>query len=323
MSDDIFALLSVFCPMHMAVDETGQITHCGASLEKLFAPNRLVGQRFDAAFARIRPRGGQGVAGVRAAQGGALQLELRQPRRTRLRGVAVPYGAGVIVNLGFGLSVLDAVRDYNLNAADFARTDMAIELLYLVEAKSAAMAASRRLNLRLQGARMAAEEAAITDSLTGLANRRAMERVLERLVQSGAPFAVMQVDLDHFKPVNDGFGHAAGDALLAHVAQVLGQETRQDDLAARVGGDEFVLLFAGIAERARLGQIAERIQRRLAEPFFWGDVACQISASIGITIAAGDARPAPVLLAEADAALYAAKHAGRAQHAFHLAPPAQ
>jgi diguanylate cyclase (GGDEF)-like protein len=225
--------------------------------------------------------------------------------------------------LGFGLSILDAVRDYTLSAADFARTDIAIELLYLVEAKSAAMAASRRLNLRLQGARLAAEEAAITDSLTGLANRRAMERVLERLVQARAPFAVMQVDLDHFKPVNDGLGHAAGDALLAHVAQVLGQETRQDDLAARVGGDEFVLLFAGIAERARLSQIAERIQRRLAQPFYWGDVACKISASIGITIAGGDARPAPVLLAEADAALYAAKHAGRAQHAFHLAPPAQ
>jgi len=323
MSDDIFALLSVFCPMHVAVGAQGQITHCGASVEKLFAPTRLVGQQFDAAFHLIRPRGSQGLAGLRAAQGGGLQLELRQPRRTRLRGVAVAFGPGVIVNLGFGLSILDAVRDYTLSAADFARTDIAIELLYLVEAKSAAMAASRRLNLRLQGARLAAEEAAITDSLTGLANRRAMEWVLERLVQARAPFAVMQVDLDHFKPVNDGLGHAAGDALLAHVAQVLGQETRQDDLAARVGGDEFVLLFAGIAERARLSQIAERIQRRLAQPFYWGDVACKISASIGITIAGGDARPAPVLLAEADAALYAAKHAGRAQHAFHLAPPAQ
>ena len=235
MSDDIFALLSVFCPMHVAVGAQGQITHCGASVEKLFAPTRLVGQQFDAAFHLIRPRGSQGLAGLRAAQGGGLQLELRQPRRTRLRGVAVAFGPGVIVNLGFGLSILDAVRDYTLSAADFARTDIAIELLYLVEAKSAAMAASRRLNLRLQGARLAAEEAAITDSLTGLANRRAMERVLERLVQARAPFAVMQVDLDHFKPVNDGLGHAAGDALLAHVAQVLGQETRQDDLAARVG----------------------------------------------------------------------------------------
>lgn len=264
MSDDIFALLSVFCPMYVAVGAQGQITHCGASVEKLFAPTRLVGQQFDAAFHLIRPRGSQGLAGLRAAQGGGLQLELRQPRRTRLRGVAVAFGPGVVVNLGFGLSILDAVRDYTLGAADFARTDIAIELLYLVEAKSAAMAASRRLNLRLQGARLAAEEAAITDSLTGLANRRAMERVLERLVQARAPFAVMQVDLDHFKPVNDGLGHAAGDALLAHVAQVLGQETRQDDLAARVGGDEFVLLFAGIAERARLSQIAERIQRRLA-----------------------------------------------------------
>lgn len=104
------------------------------------------------------------------------------PPKTEVKGllVAGPSEGQSIVNLSFGISVVDAVSDYSLNSADFAATDLTIEMLYLVEAKSAAMEASRKLNLRLQGAMIAAEEQAFTDTLTGLKNRRAMDHVLAR-----------------------------------------------------------------------------------------------------------------------------------------------
>ncbi|NER61839.1 GGDEF domain-containing protein, partial [Pseudomonas sp. MAFF212428] len=87
-----------------------------------------------------------------------------------------------------------------------------------------------RLNLQAQ-----------TDPLTGLLNRRAMSAALERLYQAQQPFAIIALDIDHFKQVNDTYGHAAGDGVLAQVALLLQQCSREGDVACRVGGEEFVL----------------------------------------------------------------------------------
>ena len=161
--------------------------------------------------------------------------------------------------------------DYALVSSDFAATDLAIEMLYLVEAKSAAMEASRKLNLRLQGAMIAAEEQAFTDTLTGLKNRRAMDHVLARLIEAGREFALMHIDLDFFKAVNDTLGHAAGDHVLQNVARIMVEETRSDDTVARVGGDEFVILFDGLTDRETLVRVAERIiQKARGSDAFWG-----------------------------------------------------
>ena len=132
-------------------------------------------------------------------------------------------------------------------------------MLYLIEAKSAAMTESRKLNTRLQGAKIAAEEQAYTDTLTGLKNRRAMDHVLSKFIDVGEKFGLMQVDLDFFKAVNDTMGHAAGDHVLLEVAKILVEETRNDDLVARVGGDEFVLLFHKLTDLEQLNDIANRI----------------------------------------------------------------
>ncbi|MFC6759321.1 GGDEF domain-containing protein [Sulfitobacter porphyrae] len=154
----------------------------------------------------------------------------------------------MIVNLSFGISIVDGVRDYALSNADFAATDLAIEMLYLIEAKTAAMDESRRLNLRLQGAKIAAEQEADTDALTGLGNRRALNNVLTRMVAGRVPFAVMQIDLDYFKSVNDTLGHAAGDHVLQTVAQIMVEETRNKDTVARVGGDEFTVVLVDVRD---------------------------------------------------------------------------
>lgn len=318
--DQLADVLTVLCPMHVLLDGTGHIIGLGPTLRKLRPDMQMVGERFLELFELKRPRAVASMAEFLDIRGTKLHLRFRDKPRTELKGVMVPLpdGAGAVVNLSFGISVLDAVRDYALTSADFSATDMTIELLYLVEAKSAAMEASRKLNQRLQGAKIAAEEQAFTDTLTGLKNRRAMDHVLDRLVAGGEAFAVMNLDLDFFKAVNDTMGHAAGDHVLQQAARIMVEETREDDMVARVGGDEFVLVFVGLTDRDRLARIARRLIERLEEPVPFDGQTCRISASIGTVMAVATEIDAPAeLLHKADVALYASKRAGRACHTFY------
>lgn len=313
-------VLAVLCPMHVLLDATGHISCVGPTLRKLRPDMQMVGERFLELFELSRPRAVSSMPEFLATSGAKLHLRFRDDPRTELKGVIVPLpeGAGAVVNLSFGISVLDAVRDYALTSADFSATDMTIELLYLVEAKSAAMEASRTLNKRLQGAKIAAEEQAFTDTLTGLKNRRAVDHVLDRLVAGGAAFAMMQLDLDFFKAVNDTMGHAAGDHVLQQAARIMVEETREEDMVARVGGDEFVLVFVGLTDRRQLARIAERLIERLEEPVPFDGQTCRISASMGTVLTEAVETETPAdLLHKADVALYASKRAGRACHTFY------
>ena len=317
--EDLAGVLEQLCPMYVLLDPTGHIRQVGPTLQKLRPDQPMPGQRFLELFELNRPRAITTMAALLAGAGTRLRLQFRDAPHTALKGVIVPLpgDAGAIVNLSFGISVLDGVRDYALTSADFAATDLTIELLYLVEAKSAAMEASRMLNQRLQGAMIAAEEQAFTDTLTGLKNRRAMDHILSRLIGAGAHFALMHLDLDYFKTVNDTMGHAAGDHVLQHVARIMVEETRDEDTVARVGGDEFVLIFHRLHDRARLRRIAGRLIERLEQPIRFNGQTCRISASIGIVLSPESGRPeAAELLHRADLALYACKRAGRACHRF-------
>jgi diguanylate cyclase (GGDEF)-like protein len=170
----------------------------------------------------------------------------------------------------------------------------------------------RGLNLRLEGARMAAEEEAMTDPLTSLRNRRAVDLVLERLCAARASFGLLHLDLDFFKAVNDSLGHAAGDFVLESVGRILREQLRAEDCAARIGGDEFLVIVVGRSDPKTLEAIAERIIARICQPMDFEGETCRVSASIGIVRSNDMAVPEPTqLLATADRALYAAKHAGR------------
>ena len=314
-------VLDILCPMHLMISATGHITHAGPTLQKLRATSPMAGKRFLEVFAVKRPRAVTSMEDLRRAADRKLHLELRDAPRTELKGIMVPLEStpgAMIVNLSFGISILDAVQDYSLSNADFAATDLAIEMLYLIEAKSSAMEASRRLNLRLQGAKIAAEEQAFTDTLTGLKNRRAMDHVLTRLIAGQSRFAVMHIDLDYFKDVNDTLGHAAGDHVLQNVARLMVEETRDSDTVARVGGDEFTVILPDIAEEDILRRVGQRIITRLEEPIPFQGHDCNISASIGtVWTKAGDQPSMEDLLSDADVALYASKHAGRACQTFY------
>lgn len=310
------AALDVLCPMHLVLSDTGHVLHAGPTVQKLRPQKPMVGQRFLELFDLKRPRAVTTMTGLRACAGTKLHLQLRDAPKTEVKGLLVPgpVDGQCIVNLSFGISVVDAVADYALTNADFAPTDLTIEMLYLVEAKSAAMAASRKLNLRLQGAMIAAEEQAFTDTLTGLKNRRAMDHVLGRHAEWGTGFGLMQVDLDWFKAVNDTLGHAAGDHVLQTVARVMVEETRDSDTVARVGGDEFVIILPYAKTGEAMTGIGSRIIRRLSQPIPYQGEACRISASIGVAIfdpASGQS--VSEVMDDADVALYASKHGGRGQ----------
>ena len=116
------------------------------------------------------------------------------------------YEDGSILSQSFGIALRSAIKRYRLTPQDFTPTDLAPEILYLIEANQAAMSASRSLTERLQGAKMLAEEQAHSDTLTGLRNRRSLERILDHLAQTNESFSLIQIDLDYFKSVNDTLG---------------------------------------------------------------------------------------------------------------------
>jgi diguanylate cyclase (GGDEF)-like protein/PAS domain S-box-containing protein len=159
------------------------------------------------------------------------------------------------------------------------------------------------------------------DALTGLANRTALAQKIEeaaaRQRERGESFAVLLLDLDRFKQVNDTLGHPAGDTLLTEVATRLKSLLRETDVLARLGGDEFAIIQAGEADQRDAAKtLAQRIIELLARPFEidWGDI--NIGASIGIALAPEHETGADELLKMADLALYRAKSAGRNGYCF-------
>ncbi len=316
------AMLDCLMPLNLRLDGGGRIVATGPTLAKLVPGNALIGVDLFAAFAVRRLAVIGSMAELYARMGEQLHLSLLGPGHSGVfHGLALPLagGQGTLINLSFGSSVVDAVRGHGLTHADFAPTDLAIEMLYVVEAKSAMMGALLDLSLREYGSKVAAEEQAMTDPLTGLRNRRGLDLVLADLTRSGTPFGLMHLDLDFFKAVNDTLGHAAGDHVLCGVAAVLRAETRASETVARVGGDEFVIMLPGLADPAVLANIARRIIDRLTQPFEYEGQPCRISASIGVTVSTLYEKPDPDrMLNDADEALYASKRAGRAQARFHV-----
>ena len=153
------------------------------------------------------------------------------------------------------------------------------------------------------------------DSITGLLNRRGLDGALNAALASvseSKQLALLLVDLDYFKAVNDTFGHAAGDLVLREVASVLAQCVRRTDIVGRSGGDEFVVLLPGIEGAYKAEEIAANIIAGLHKPIAVGDGKfAHVGASIGIALTGPTREPAAELMRRADVAMYAAKQAGR------------
>ena len=167
----------------------------------------------------------------------------------------------------------------------------------------------------LEVRRLAAELAAAQDPLTGLLNRRGFnEHSLARKVDEGwAPDAwIAVIDIDHFKGINDRYGHACGDAVLQRLADLLAETRGAGEVAARYGGEEFVLMYTAASQREALAVLDELRRRFAATPTLEGGTRISHSFSAGLVRAADHPASDPDgLVARADAALYAAKRAGR------------
>lgn len=179
-----------------------------------------------------------------------------------------------------------------------------------------------RLRQSLDAATTDLQELALRDPLAGLANRQLLDdrtsHAVARSSRDGAGVALLVINLDGFKPINEAFGHATGDAVLREVAARLQAQTRNHDTLARIGADEFALLLEGEAGETALAQVARRLLDALARPLSLGDAErpLPLSASIGIALHDRSAEPSQPLVSQAESAAQAVIELARwAMHA--------
>ncbi len=165
------------------------------------------------------------------------------------------------------------------------------------------------------------DEIASHDSLTGLINRSSFEfqfqQMVERAQRYNEQLALLYLDLDGFKQINDTLGHAVGDQVLQSVSAVFSRQVRDNDIVGRIGGDEFAIVISHVGTEQRVGEIAERILREIKRPIeLEGQPAVQIGISIGVALYPKDGRSEEELLQAADRAMYIAKQNGKGRIYF-------
>jgi diguanylate cyclase (GGDEF)-like protein len=172
---------------------------------------------------------------------------------------------------------------------------------------------SRTLSLYLQrkNAEKRLMHASLHDALTGLPNRVYLTHQLEAKVKDKEPAAVLYVDLDRYKLINDTLGHSIGDQVLIEVARRMREAIRPQDVAGRIGGDEFILLLSGLSDREQIEAIARKVLEAIERPFVLMNRAYFLSASIGVAVAPDDGQDAQLLIKCADSSMYRVKSEGR------------
>ena len=196
-----------------------------------------------------------------------------------------------------------------------AEWDVTADVTLRKELERAKNLAEKR-NAELEIAKGHIEHNALHDSLTGLPNRRYLDEMLERFVPDSDGIALLNIDLDRFKQINDTLGHAAGDAMLVHAANVLKSNVREADFVARVGGDEFVVFCPASGGADEMAVLADRIIRHMRRPVSYNGYECRFGVSVGIASETGETVDPKRLLVNADIALYRAKRRGRNRYEF-------
>lgn len=278
----------------------GDVLYLFADLNLLAAPERLLSLPYALACLCA------GAGALHGSMRELTQVEYKIPsqRASRLR-VAV---------VGFALAIPALLTLVGTGEARTGRIVLSILMLAMTLAAVAriiqALGTAERSQVQLV-------HQAHHDSLTGLPNRRLMERHLSALLQrvpaGETCIAVLYLDLDRFKLVNDVLGHSHGDELLVSVAQRLRSNVRPGDLVTRIGGDEFMVILEQVASASEAVDLANRLRECLASPFVIRGMTFYVTASIGLAFASGDTGEvtAEALIRDADTAMYEAKDTGR------------
>ncbi|SFA57761.1 diguanylate cyclase (GGDEF) domain-containing protein [Paracoccus halophilus] len=300
-------------PMHLVIDLQGRIMGAGPLIRRLLGD----AQSFQDVFALDMPslkNGSEGDIISALESGRRVLVRVRGYDKLMLRGHGVRIGdETLLLNFGFGMTLPHAIISFALNEADFSPSDHVIELLFLYQASQAIMGEISRANIALEHERREAERISVTDTLTGLLNRRGFLVECGKLAAAGnnPQYAIAALDLDLFKEVNDRLGHAAGDEVLVAVAEAIRLGVRRGDVVGRVGGDEFLILFGGLASQPGLLGILQRIIERIEVPILLGSGTARLSASVGVArFAMSFDCDLGREIARADAALYRAKAMG-------------
>ena len=212
------------------------------------------------------------------------------------------FGLGLTLAVGLSLRISRRRRDAALQLARDRSKELAVTLKRV-----------ERTNLDLEQAHAEADRLSRVDPLTGIFNRRHLGEILsaELARPGGAAAAILLLDLDHFKSVNDRHGHRTGDAVLQAAAARIASITRTADCLARWGGEEFAILAPGIGRDGAI-RLAERARAALADqPVQVDDVSIELTLSVGVAVAGSEAHTPDQLVDAADEALYEAKRAGR------------
>ena len=300
-SPNIFGRYRHLLAVAMAlVREDGHLLDCNAGFRRLLqartdAKSDEVGPFF------FRPNFAT-LTAMPAADGqlvyeGQLTVGDNQVSSHSLRGTVHRSGANLVVVAEFDIAEME-----NLNAQVLQMNEQLIDMQRQLARNERHLRASEAQLIQLS----------LTDALTGLANRRHLEQFVEtalkRAERFGEPFSLVMLDIDHFKRINDVYGHDVGDTVLCHTAKLMREAVREMDLVARLGGEEFVLILSATGLQAAVS-CAERLRRQLVTmrpPCLQEDM----SASFGVVQHYASADLAG-LLKQADQALYSAKNAGR------------
>jgi len=274
------------------LEEAGYtVAHCASASEALEASAK---SRFDLI-----------VTGIALGEEDGLRLcsQFRSREATRNVPILLVLDDADMKRLAKGLEL--GVTDYVIRPVD--RNELAARVRTQVR--------RRRYHDRLRSLLDRSVSLAFTDGLTGVYNRRYMNAHLDRklmeIADSGKPVSVMLFDIDHFKAVNDTHGHAAGDAVLKAIAELVGRGVRETDLLSRYGGEEFVLVMPDTDTEIAL-KVADRLRAAVAEMRVGvGDIVLQVTISAGVAATLDPMETPDSLLQQADAALYAAKQGGR------------
>lgn len=299
--------LDVICPFHLVVGTDGTLERVGPSLGRV-APAVRPGAALADLVRAEAPVGVELPDGGLGAPAGTLVVLRVLGTGLALRGHVVRDRDRAVFLGSPWVTRLDQLGELGLTISDFAVSDAVLDHLLMQQLQEHALEQSRRLAAELRTAAGELFHRASYDELTGLANRSQVRRVLDR---AGAPVAVLLLDLDDFKDVNGGLGHAVGDEVLQQVARRVSAVVRSGDTVARLGGDEFVVLLPGVGGAAAAKAVAEKIVAAVGEPLLVAGGSLCMGAAVGIAVADGsDVQDSGTLLKRADLAMYRAKQTG-------------